>query len=50
MDIPETSWFNKPHERMIQIRLETSERITEEKMKYKEDARNVTRRKCSKYS
>ena len=44
IDVPVTSWFNKPYDRMIQIRLETSERITEEKMKYKEEARNVTRK------
>ena len=40
----QTSWFNEPYNKMIQIRFETSERITEEKMEYKEEARNITRK------
>ena len=31
MDVSMTSWFNKPYNRMFEIRLETSQRITEKK-------------------
>ena len=44
MNIPETSWYNKHNNRMIQISLETKQQITTEKRGYKREAIDVAKR------